>query len=742
MNNNISLEDLIEKYLDCCKKGSNPDIQIFAAQYPEFREELLEILPLMNDLEYIGKNSLHNLKQKNEIPHLTDSDYNLLKKIGIGGMGIVYEAEQLSLRRKVAVKILSPSFSADTNQLQQFEKEARIIAMLHHPNIVKVYSTGCSGEYYYYAMELIEGKGLNKYKINNIREIAKIGLQAAKALAYAHSCKVIHRDIKPSNLLLDLNGQVRVGDFGLACITKDNFKNPDNLDSKSGTLKYMAPEKLSQGINSFLTDQYSLGATLYEITAQTPFIRAKTKKELINKICSGNLPKLSCKESDFAAIVNKCISYNPENRYKNMEELAEDLKRFLNNEPVSSAHYSLWQKYKLWKKRKPSAALYALIAALCTAAFVLTLCIGYIQTNKALSLAQKNAKAADTTLSKVFNYIENQTPTASGSILLDTLLPYYQEIAVQNDLPEEKLIEANKIVGLYAIRTGNYKLAEKAYRKLSKFNVGAYPLNQLAEALQKLGKIKEADKIRNQLINKYSNSNNTADKYEVVRALLFYPDDPEKIKNSYFIIKSLLKQEPHNSDYLYAYALILENNPSINAEEKLIGIEQNPVLILNKIAEENPANLDYSLAIIEIINKKLSSTKTLNNNDLYNLELALYYADKLLAEFPNTPKVVSSVTNLKKSYIRMLRRNRESAKARKETEALLGMLELLFYKPETPDSAKECLIELQLDRLKLLKKINKTNAVNDLTSKIQRELNFYNGAKHTEFQQTFNQIIN
>lgn len=148
----------------------------------------------------------------------------------------------MSLNRKVAVKLLSNSLISDKLQREQFENESKIIAMLHHPNIVKVLSAKCTSECCYYAMEFIDGKGLNHYKISDIKNIARIGLQVSKALAYAHSCKIMHRDIKPANLLLDESGQVHVSDFGLAFIVKSKNSKTGQPDAKSGTLRYMAPE--------------------------------------------------------------------------------------------------------------------------------------------------------------------------------------------------------------------------------------------------------------------------------------------------------------------------------------------------------------------------------------------------------------------------------------------------------------------------------------------------------------------
>lgn len=727
---NETFEDLVEKYLDCCKNGDSPNIQEFADEYPDHKEELLDILPLLQDLESLGSQ-----KQNSDTIDLSDSDYKLGEKIGIGGMGIVFKALQISLNRNVAVKILSKSLVSDKAQREQFENEAKIIAMLHHPNIVKILSAKCSETVCYYAMELIDGKGLNQHKITDIKEIAKIGLQIAKALSYAHSCKVLHRDIKPSNILIDSTGDAHISDFGLAFLLKNKTPKPD---SKSGTIRYMAPETLLKGENSFLTDQYSLGVTLYETITQKPFVTASSPQKLSEKICKGRLPKLSVKENDFASIVNKCLSFKPERRYKNMEELAKDIQRFLNNEPVSAKKYSPLEKYKLWKKRKPLAAFFGAVAAIFSMAFVVALIIGFVQTNSALKLAQKNAETADLTISKVFDYVQKIPPSSGGSELLDALMPYYKEISAQSGLPKNRLTEANKIVGIYAMRSGNYELAEKSYKTLSELDKSAYSLNQYALALDKQGK--DSSEIRNKIIKKYSNSKNPNDRLEAVKALMTYKNDEKSQTAAFNIIKSLLEENPDNPDYLFQYAILTGSNPKKYAKKRIDGVDNNAVRILNNLANQYPNTPEYGLAITDLMNKKMRYFKNFSSEDFEELNIALDISDKMLARFPNTPQVVSSTVKLKNSYIRMLRRNGEMAKSRKETENLLGRLELLFYNPETPDDAKECLIELQLRRLKLFARDNSFQAANELKTKINNELKAYNGNRKQEFLSQFNEL--
>ena len=213
MSENTAFEDLVEQFLERCRLGDTPDIQVYAAQYPEHAEHLKELLPLLLQMEACaGEKVRQNHPGATDLPELNGTDYQLLRKIGSGGMGVVFEARQISLNRNVAVKILATTLLADSALRKMLENEAQVIAMLHHPNIVKIFSADCKSERCFYSMELIHGKGLDQYEFHDLRELAKIALQAAKALAYAHSCNVLHRDIKPANLLLDADGEVHVSD--------------------------------------------------------------------------------------------------------------------------------------------------------------------------------------------------------------------------------------------------------------------------------------------------------------------------------------------------------------------------------------------------------------------------------------------------------------------------------------------------------------------------------------------------
>ena len=316
--NDTTFEDLIEEYLEMSRDGTAPETGDFAKLHPEYEERLSELLPLMMRMEGCAAETRRNRANSyGEFPDMEGSDYRLIRKIGAGGMGEVFEAVQVSLNRKAAVKALSPSLTTDPAQREQFANEARVIAMLHHPNIVKIYNAGVCAERCYYAMELIDGKGLGNSRKLAPREIARLGLQAARALAYAHGCGVLHCDIKPANLLLDSCGDVHIGDFGLAFVLKDAEAEGEKRGMFSGTLRYMPPERIRHGVMNFAGDQYSFGVTLYELATGAPVLQEHDRRKLTDRICAGPLPPLKCSEPDLAAIINRCISFDPAGRYPN-----------------------------------------------------------------------------------------------------------------------------------------------------------------------------------------------------------------------------------------------------------------------------------------------------------------------------------------------------------------------------------------------------------------------------------------
>jgi hypothetical protein len=277
--------------------------------------------------------------EKEELPDLSGSDFRLVRAIGRGGMGVVCEAEQLSLGRRVAVKVLPRSLGGDPERAERFVAEARLAAGLHHPGIVSVFGAGQSGGVLWYAMELVEGETAADRPPGSVREAAELVLEVASALAYAHACGVRHGDVKPANLLVSADGRVRLADFGLAGALESGAGEA----AGGGTARYLAPEVRAGGAATAAADQYALGVTLRELCPAAP-------------------------DRELAAVVGKATAARPEERYANVEALARDLRRWLAGEPVHARGPSMWRSLRFWaKRRRGLAAALAALAALAAA---------------------------------------------------------------------------------------------------------------------------------------------------------------------------------------------------------------------------------------------------------------------------------------------------------------------------------------------------------------------------------------
>ena len=317
---------------------------------------------LARELDELGKTPAR--REPDVPPDFGGTDWRLARQIGHGTMGTVYEAEQISLARKVAIKVLPVAVSSSPSRRARFLREAKTLAMLHHPNIVKVYAAGTAGERLFYAMDLVQGTDLRSVNPAGADDVAILGLSAAQALAYAHRCGVIHQDVKPANLLVDGEGNLHLADFGIAAL----LQGADYVASSGGTHRYMAPEMQNgRGIASPASDQYALGVTLTEL--------AQGAKD--NRI-----------PSDLAAIFNKMTAPEPDARYPDMEAVADDLHRFLRHEPVLAQPPSLVRRFSLWTRRNPAAAIGAAVAAVCLVGFILALAFGFVQSRRALAQTQ------------------------------------------------------------------------------------------------------------------------------------------------------------------------------------------------------------------------------------------------------------------------------------------------------------------------------------------------------------------
>jgi WD40 repeat protein/serine/threonine protein kinase len=460
-------DQLVEEFVARQRRGEHPSLTEYIARCPELADDIRELFPalaLMEDVRPESANATEDTPRRRAADGPRPErlgDYRILREVGRGGMGVVYEAEQESLGRHVALKVLPATALLNPKHLQRFQREARAAARLHHTNIVPVYGVGEDNGLHYYVMQFIQGLGLDEVLVELKRarlaregsstgspqgdrqatekrgddlsavavarslltghfaaastasapaaaassaqadtpansfsdsavhlpgqaegsamtdsgraywhSVARIGIQVADALSYAHAQGTWHRDIKPSNLLLDAHANVWVTDFGLARATSD----ADHLTHTGdvvGTLRYLPPERFS-GKEDARGDVYSLGLTLYELLALRPAFADTDREQLVRRVMLGELPPLRKANPlvprDLETIVLKATERDPGRRYASAAELTEDLKRFVDDRPIRARRIGPVERLWRWSRRNPiMAGLTATVAVLLVA---------------------------------------------------------------------------------------------------------------------------------------------------------------------------------------------------------------------------------------------------------------------------------------------------------------------------------------------------------------------------------------
>jgi len=585
------VELLATEFIQRCRRGEHPSIDEYLAKHPQWAEQIRELFPTIAAVEQLkvrkeqdtgGAASLGAAR----IERL--GDFRIIREIGRGGMGIVYEAEQESLGRRVALKVLPRQLLLESRQLQRFQREAQTAARLHHTNIVPVFGVGHDDGYHYYVMQYIRGVGLDDVLVQ-VRQlvaaepserqggssaesapaggttgasaaagalvegrfcrsgeswplaegpvpfepsgseagspatplpepatvadtqafhhaqvstvethpaevpepdvpvpapetsrtlglpywhsVARIGLQVADALRYAHAQGTLHRDIKPANLLLDSGGVVWVADFGLAkALEDDSVSRTGNV---AGTLPYMAPEQF-QGRLDARCDVYSLGLTLYELLTLRPAYADTDRSHLIRKIAHQEpaRPRKLRPEipRDLETIVLKAIAREPEHRYGSAGALADDLQRYLEDRPIRARRVGVAERVWRWSRRNRALASLAATALVLLVLVALVASGAYVQAKRANTRVQRaltgeseqRRKAEATTglaleaLEKIFDEFAPNRMVGSSDISLEDSEGDEIEVPIQPVLSKEAAALLEHMLGLWPRRTGGW----------------------------------------------------------------------------------------------------------------------------------------------------------------------------------------------------------------------------------------------------------------------------------------------
>lgn len=384
------LDLLAEEYAARCRVDEEPPSAVeFAAAHPDLEAPLRDLLPAVAFLERAKRSAKASglgtasgwlpVQRVDDGPPVRRLGENrIVRELGRGGMGIVYEAVQEPLGRRVAVKILPPYAPGSDRSRQRFLREAQLVARLQHPHIVPIHAIGEHDGVPYFVMALVDGEGLDRLlaePTGDVPEVgsaaraewvARLGQQAAEALAHAHSWGILHRDIKPSNLLLDASGTLWLADFGLARLV--DGQTLTCAGEQPGTLRYMAPECLRDEADE-RSDVYSLGLTLYELAVGRPAFPESSRARLLRQIEAHTFPGprelVPGLPRDLETVILKATAREPSARYATAGDLAADLGLFRQGRPVKARRATRLEHLRGWVRRNP------VVAALGTATAVL-----------------------------------------------------------------------------------------------------------------------------------------------------------------------------------------------------------------------------------------------------------------------------------------------------------------------------------------------------------------------------------
>lgn len=662
-----TLEEIIESFCHALRHEITPDIDTFVRRYPEHAETLQSLLPTLLTLDTFAHDTTglpHEIDLP--LPMLLTPDYQLERTLGHGGMGTVFAATQRPLNRPCAVKVLARHLAQSSQHRNAFIREARLIAQLHHPHIVKVFSTGETEAYAYYVMELLSGKTLENTLPTSIDQLLTEALQAAQALHYAHQCGIVHCDIKPSNLLLDTKGNVLIGDFGLARLREPSENTNAQTYLSGGTHAYLSPECQATHHCTTLSDQYAYGVTFYE-----------------------RLQLLSSASPELSAIFKTCCAKAPEARYRDMEAVIRDLQNVHNGETVSVYPAPLRKRLRLAIQHHPRLSTFVALILIIVPIFIAFLMHSHQQTRLALNEAKANLAVAEAALTGTFEYIGETIPNRNAATLLNGLLPYYRDILQRSPIENASdiLAEAEGTLAHIALATGDIHTAVDARRKQYELTPIPVVANQLADALLQSNERTEAIALY-RLTTIGLNAIDLDTQIEALHAhyALAQLGEPNHHDIAWDALQMLLVTHPQDTRLRHlelSLQALRTPTPDITHLEKRLAL-----------ANDVPTNAIYGIALLETATHFLQTITDVTPRIEDSLAAVRQRSHALLAQWPDDPNVLLTVVRFTMADCKAPRHNPKFIRSSQQSaEQLSGILSVLLNGSSLPEDVRTPLFE-------------------------------------------------
>lgn len=690
------LSEQLDRYLVGLEHGTPLDAAEIVREHPDIGDVFRAYLEKLHALYGVTLDVASEGHIEHELSIQSLGDFRIGKPIGRGGMGIVFEATQVSLRRRVAIKLLPLTSMLDETQVARFQNEARAAGLLQHPHIVPVYNVGSESGVHYYAMQFIDGISMDDWVEQSRGEseivagyrpwktVVSWAADIADALQTAHANGVIHRDVKPSNLMVDAQSKIWIADFGLArCQSDVSLTGSGDL---LGTVRYMSPEQASgkSALVDGRCDVYSLAVTLYELLTLQPAFDADSVPEVLRQIDENRVVPLRHVRPDLPrdleTVLCKAMCKDRDGRYETAADLHDDLRRVINGEPTVARPPTLIDHAIRFGTRHLGAVLITLVVLTIGTLALSVATVTFASLKQNADNSTRRAEQKERLAREAVGRLGAQTAELLADIsaaqrvrqrLLNETLAYYKQFVVtaQDDptLRHELAVTFGKIGSLHSElgdldhSLQNLRESERLFQQLVKEDPDnadleadwAAAINNLGESLTRAGQYEQsgtfyarAVRVQRELLDKQPTSVNQrrlATTLNNMGLMLSEVGATEEAVSTYERALQLVDRcDPNETDRHLLRASILRNlSSSLTEKEPLraAALARRALEQQLDALREDPSDAKWAVEVVVTLNKLAAAQAAAAEHQaaLESLQRAVEVGEQLVARLPDQP---------------------------------------------------------------------------------------------------------